>query len=205
MLHLPFSHTVTLIIITVAVSLLSLSHQTVMNRLIFFFFFMQRGQYDRFITHGFVHADATHLLFNMITLFFFGNIIESFYRQFFYDMGFVLFYLGGLIAAILPSYLKHRHDIHWASLGASGAVSAVLFAYILFQPWKLIFVFFIPVPAIIFAILYVAYSIWSGKQGNTNINHSAHLWGAAYGVIITILLEPKVLPQFLNQLTQIPF
>ena len=205
MLHLPFSHTVTLIIITVAISLLALSNQTVMNRLIFFFFFMQRGQYDRFITHGFVHADATHLLFNMITLFFFGNIIESFYRQFFYDMGFVLFYLGGLIAAILPSYLKHRHDIHWASLGASGAVSAVLFAYILFQPWKLIFVFFIPVPAIIFAILYVAYSIWSGKQGNTNINHSAHLWGAAYGVIITILLEPKVLPQFLNQLTQIPF
>ena len=115
------------------------------------------------------------------------------------------FYLGGLIAAILPSYLKHRHDIRWASLGASGAVSAVLFAYILFQPWKLIFVFFIPVPAIIFAILYVAYSIWSGKRGNTNINHSAHLWGAAYGVVMTILLEPKVLPHFLNQLTQIPF
>ena len=205
MLHLPFSHTVTLIIITVAISLLALSNQTVMNRLIFWPPAMQRAQYDRFITYGFVHADATHLLFNMITLFFFGNIIESFYRQFFYDMGFVLFYLGGLIAAILPSYLKHRHDIHWASLGASGAVSAVLFAYILFQPWKLIFVFFIPVPAIIFAILYVAYSIWSGKQGNTNINHSAHLWGAAYGVIITILLEPKVLPHFLNQLTQIPF
>ena len=205
MLHLPFSHTVTLIIITVAISLLALSNQTVMNRLIFWPPAMQRGQYDRFITYGFVHADATHLLFNMITLFFFGNIIESFYRQFFYDMGFVLFYLGGLIAAILPSYLKHRHDIHWASLGASGAVSAVLFAYILFQPWKLIFVFFIPVPAIIFAILYVAYSIWSGKQGNTNINHSAHLWVAAYGVIVTILLEPKVLSHFLNQLTQIPF
>lgn len=205
MLHLPFSHTVTLIIITVAISLLAFSNQTVMNRLIFWSPALQRGQYDRFITHGFVHADATHLLFNMITLFFFGNIIESFYRQFFYDTGFVLFYLGGLIAAILPSYLKHRHDIRWASLGASGAVSAVLFAYILFQPWKLIFVFFIPVPAIIFAILYVAYSIWSGKRGNTNINHSAHLWGAAYGVVMTILLEPKVLPHFLNQLTQIPF
>ena len=205
MLHLPFSHTVTQIIITVAISLLAFSNQTVMNRLTFWPPALQRGQYDRFITHGFVHADGTHLLFNMITLFFFGNIIESFYRQFFYDTGFVLFYLGGLIAAILPSYLKHRHDIRWASLGASGAVSAVLFAYILFQPWKLIFVFFIPVPAIIFAILYVAYSIWSGKRGNTNINHSAHLWGAAYGVVMTILLEPKVLPHFLNQLTQIPF
>ena len=205
MLHLPFSHTVTLIIITVAISLLAFSNQAVMNRLIFWPPAMQRGQYDRFITHGFIHADGAHLLFNMITLFFFGNIIESFYRQFFYDMGFVLFYLGGLVFAILPSYLKHRHDVHWASLGASGAVSAVLFAYILFQPWNLIFVFFIPVPAIIFAVLYVAYSIWSGKRGNSNINHSAHLWGAAYGVVVTILLEPLVIPHFLNQLTKLPF
>ena len=86
-----------------------------------------------------------------------------------------------------------------------GAVSAVLFAYILFEPWKLIFVFFIPVPAIIFAILYVAYSIWSGKRGNSNINHSAHLWGAAYGVIVTILIEPRILPHFLNKLAQLPF
>ena len=205
MLHLPFGHTVTLIIITVAISLLAFSNQAVMNRLIFWPPAMQRGQYDRFITHGFIHADGTHLLFNMITLFFCGNIIESVYRQFFYDMGFVLFYLGGRIVAILPSYLKHRHDARWASLGASGAVSAVLFAYILFQPWNLIFVFFIPVPAIIFAILYVAYSIWSGKRGNSNINHSAHLWGAAYGVVVTIILEPRVVPHFLNQLTKIPF
>ncbi|ENX12292.1 hypothetical protein F895_03219 [Acinetobacter sp. CIP 64.2] len=205
MLPLPFGHTVTLIIITVAISLLAFSNQAVMNRLIFWPPAMQRGQYDRFITHGFIHADGMHLLFNMITLFFFGNIIESFYRQFFYDMGFVLFYLGGLIVAILPSYIKHRDDARWASLGASGAVSAVLFAYILFQPWNLIFVFFIPVPAIIFAILYVAYSIWSGQRGNSNINHSAHLWGAAYGVVVTIILEPRVVPHFLNQLTKIPF
>ena len=174
MLHLPFNHTITLILITVVISMVALSNQKVMDRLIFWTPAMQRGQYDRFITHGFVHADGPHLLFNMITLFFFGNIIESFYRQFFYDMGFVLFYLGGLVFAILPSYFKHRNDARWASLGASGAVSAVLFAYILFKPWDLIFVFFIPVPAIIFAILYVGYSIWSGKRGNSNINHSAH-------------------------------
>ena len=92
-----------------------------------------------------------------------------------------MFYLGGLIFAILPSYLKHKNDVRWASLGASGAVSAVLFAYVLFEPWKLIFVFFIPVPAIIFAVLYVAYSIWSGKKGNSNINHSAHLWELLMG------------------------
>ena len=205
MLNLPFNHTVALIIITVVVSLLAFSNQKLMSRLIFWPPAMQKGQYDRFITHGFVHADGAHLLFNMITLFFFGSVIESFYRQYFFNLGFALFYLGGLIFAILPSYLKHKNDFQWASLGASGAVSAVLFAYILFEPWKLIFVFFIPVPAIIFAVLYVAYSIWSGKRGNSHINHSAHLWGAAYGVVVTILIEPRVIPHFLNKLAQLPF
>lgn len=205
MLNLPLSHTVSLIAITVIVSIAAFNSPTLKARLIFWPPAMQKGQYDRFITHGFVHADATHLLFNMITLFFFGSVIESFYRQYFYDLGFVLFYLGGLIFAILPSYLKHKNDAHWASLGASGAVSAVLFAYILFSPWHLIFVFFIPVPAIIFALLYVGYSLWAGQRDGDNINHSAHLWGAAYGVIMTILIQPKVLPHFLNQLLQIPF
>lgn len=205
MLHLPFSHTVTLIIITVIISLVALRNQKLYGRLIFWPPAMQRGQYDRFITHGFIHADGAHLLFNMITLFFFGSAIESFYRQYLFDLGFVLFYLGGLIAAIVPSYIKNRNNPHWASLGASGAVSAVLFAYILFQPWKLIFVFFIPVPAIIFAVLYVAYSIWSAQKSRSNINHSAHLWGAAYGVLVTLLIEPRVLPHFLNQLTKFPF
>ena len=205
MLHLPFSHTLTLIAITVIVSLMAFSNRTIMNRLIFWPPAMQRGQYDRFITHGFVHADGTHLLFNMITLFFFGSVIESFYRQFFYDLGFVLFYLGGLIFAILPSYLQHKNDSNWASLGASGAVSAVLFAYILFEPWKMILVFFIPVPAIIFAILYVGYSVWSSKRGNSNINHSAHLWGAAYGVVMTLILEPRLFSHFINKLSHLPF
>ncbi len=89
MLHLPFNHTVTLIIITVIISLLAFSNQNVMNRLIFWPPAMQRGQIDRFITHGFIHADGTHLLFNMITLFFFGSIIESFYRQYFLRHGFL--------------------------------------------------------------------------------------------------------------------
>lgn len=205
MLNLPFNHTVTLIIITVIMSLIAFSKESVMNRLIFWPPAMQKGQYDRFITHGFVHADGTHLLFNMITLFFFGSVIESFYREYAYNLGFVLFYLGGLIVAIIPSYLKHKNDHRWASLGASGAVSAVLFAYILFEPWKLIFVFFIPVPAIIFAFLYVGYSVWSSKKGNSNVNHSAHLWGAAYGVIMTIILEPRMIPHFIAKLSQLPF
>lgn len=206
MLHLPFNHTITIILMTVIISLIAFSNRQVMDRLIFWPpAIQQKAQYDRFISHGFIHADGMHLLFNMFTLFFFGSVIESFYRQYLYDLGFVLFYLGALIFAILPSYLKHKNDSQWTSLGASGAVSAVLFAYILFQPWKLIFVFFIPVPAIVFAVLYVAYSIWSAKKGDSSINHSAHLWGAAYGVVMTIIIEPRVIPHFFNQLMQFSF
>ncbi|MBF7682045.1 rhomboid family intramembrane serine protease [Acinetobacter sp. B5B] len=205
MLNLPFSHSITIIIITVVISLIALSNQKIMNRLIFWPPAIQKGQFDRFITHGFVHADGMHLLFNMITLYFFGRVIEVFYRQYLFNMGFVFFYLGALIIAILPSYLKHKNDFQWASLGASGAVSAVLFSYILFKPWSLILVFIIPVPAIIFALLYIGYSIWAGKRNHNNTNHSAHLWGAAYGVVVTILVEPNIVPHFLNKLTQIPF
>ncbi len=199
------NHTLCLIIITVVVSLLAFNNRIIMNRLILWPPAMQRGQYDRFITHGFVHADGMHLLFNMITLFFFGSAIERFYRQYVADLGFALFYLGALIIAVLPSFWQNRHNRQWATLGASGAVSAVLFAYILFEPWNLIFVFFIPVPAIIFAVLYVAYSVWADKQRRDNVNHSAHLWGAAYGVIVTLMLEPKLLQHFLNQLINIPY
>ena len=196
-----FSHTLILILITVAISLLALSNQKVLFRLIFWApAIKERAQYDRFISYGFVHADGAHLLFNMITLFFFGSVMEKFFRQYCFDMGFVLFYLGGLIFSILPSYLKHKNDHQWSSLGASGAVSAVLFSYILFQPWNKIYVFFIPVPAIIFAVLYIGYTIWSNQRNNSNINHSAHLWGAAYGIIATIIIEPRVVPHFLNAL-----
>lgn len=200
MFGFEINHTISLIIITVIVSMLAFNQQRIMNRLVFWGPAVSRGQFDRFITYGFVHADGFHLLFNMITLFFFGSFIEQFYRQYAFDMGFALFYLGGLIVSILPSYIKHKNDVNWLSLGASGAVSAILFAFILFRPWNLIFVFFIPVPAIIFAILYVGYSVWANRRGQSGINHSAHLWGAAYGVICTIILQPALIPHFLNQL-----
>ena len=202
MLDLPINHTLLIIIITVGVSLLAFNQRQVMERAIFFGPAVKRGQFDRFITYGFVHGDGFHLLFNMITLFFFGRIIEQFYRQYAFDMGFALFYLGGLIASILPSYLKHKDDMRWFSLGASGAVSAVLFAFILFYPWQIIWVFIIPVPAIIFAVLYVGYSIWAAKRGNTGINHSAHIWGAIYGIAMTIILEPRILLHFSSALLQ---
>lgn len=200
MLATPLSHTLLLIIITVAVSLLAFTNRSVMERAVFYGPAIKRGQFDRFITYGFVHGDGFHLLFNMITLYFFGRVLESFYRQYAFDMGFALFYIGGLIVSIIPSYLKYKNNPQWYSLGASGAISAILFAFILFAPWQIIWVFVIPVPAIIFAVLYVAYSIWAEKRGNSGTNHSAHLWGAAYGLIMTIILEPKIALHFINAL-----
>lgn len=203
MLGLPFSHTLTLIIITCLLSFIAFSNRTVMNRLIMWPPAMRRGQFDRFITYGFVHADGTHLLFNMITLYFFGRAIEVFYRPYFAGMGFILFYLAALVVAMLPSYFKHKNDPNYLSLGASGAVSAVLFAYILFAPWNLIFVFFIPMPAIVYALLYTAYTVYSARRGKDNINHSAHLWGAGFGVVATIAIEPRLVPRFMQELLQL--
>ena len=200
MLGLTVSHTLIIIVITAIISFIAFSNRTVMNRLIMWPPAMQRGQYDRFITYGFIHADGTHLLFNMFTLFFFGRAIENFYRPYFGGLGFVLFYLAALVVSMLPSYLKHKNDPNYLSLGASGAVSAVLFAYILFAPWNLIYVFFIPVPAIIYAALYTAYSVYAAKRGQDNINHSAHLWGAAFGVIATIAIEPALMQRFIAKL-----
>lgn len=200
MLDFSFSHSLSIIVITCIVSLLAWNNHQILNRCIFYPPAVGKGQWDRFITYGFIHADGMHLLFNMITLFFFGRFIEQFYRQYAFDMGFALFYLGGLVFSILPSYLQHRHDRNYLSLGASGAVSAVLFAFVLFRPWSLIFVFFIPMPAIIFAALYVGYSIWAQHRGQTQINHSAHLYGALYGILVTLMLEPQIFWLFLSQL-----
>ena len=115
--------------------------------------------------------------------------------------GFVGFYLSALLVSILPSYLRHRADPNYRSLGASGAVSAVLFAFILLQPWAMIFVFFLPLPAILYAVAYIAYSIWMDHTGGRDrVNHSAHMWGAAYGVLFTVFMEPRVVLVFVDQL-----
>jgi membrane associated rhomboid family serine protease len=149
-----------------------------------------------------VHADLPHLLFNMLTLYFFGSVIEGVYQRAMGQLGYVFFYVLGLIVSILPTYLRHREDAHYRSLGASGAVSAVLFAFILFEPWAPIYIFFIPIgiPAVIFAVLYVAYESWSQRRGKDNVNHSAHLWGAAFGVAFTLVMVPGAGEQFLRQL-----
>ncbi|PNK60437.1 rhomboid family intramembrane serine protease [Psychrobacter sp. FDAARGOS_221] len=195
------SHTTLIIIITVIVSLMAWQNKGLMDRLIFSPIAVNKGQWYRLITHGFVHADSTHLLFNMFTLYFFGRAVENYFNQYLGGFGFIAVYLAAIIVAMLPSYMQHKDDFRYRSLGASGGVSAVLFSFILMAPWSMLYLFAaVPIPAIVFAIAYVAYSIYANNKGNTNVNHLAHLWGGAFGVIATILLSPNMLLHFFNAL-----
>jgi membrane associated rhomboid family serine protease len=191
-----------LIGITALVSWLALKDRRLADRLVLWPPAIDRHkQYDRLVTYGFVHANFTHLLFNMITLFFFGRLIEKFMTSITgHWWVYLLFYLSALVVSILPSYLKNQKNPNYMSVGASGAVSAVLFAFVLVSPWSLIFVFFIPAPAILYAVFYVGYSIWMDRKGGDNVNHSAHLAGAAYGVMFMLLMAPDLLQHFMQAL-----
>jgi membrane associated rhomboid family serine protease len=197
---------ITLLIILAAtciVSFMAFSNRRLIDDLILWPPAIERKrEYYRLVTYGFIHADGMHLLFNMLTLYFAGTQMEPFYNASLGAFGFGLFYLGGLIVSILPTYLKNRHNTNYRSLGASGAVSAVLFGFIMLSPWSRILVLFVPMPAIVYALLYVGYSVYMDHQGRGNINHSAHLWGAAYGVVFTVLANPAVLPHFLGSLSR---
>ncbi|KFN42839.1 rhomboid family intramembrane serine protease [Arenimonas oryziterrae] len=197
------SHTLIIIAITCVVSFLAFNNQKLMDRLILWPPAIARdNDWYRLVSYGLLHADFTHLLFNMITLYFFGRVMESFYITRLGPWGFVFFYVLGLIFSILPTYLRNRDNAKYFSLGASGAVSAVLFAYILIDPWAKIYVYFaIGIPAIVFAVLYTVYSIYMDRRGKDSVNHSAHLWGAAYGVVFTLLVDSDVLGHFLRELS----
>lgn len=194
--------TLTLIAITALVSWMAFNNRKLADRLILWPPAIDKHkQYDRLVTYGFIHADFGHLLFNMVTLYFFGRSIEVIMLGITGQWWvYPLFYLAALVVSILPTYLKNQKNPNYLSLGASGAVSAVLFAYILIAPWKLILVMFIPAPAIVYAAFYVGYSIWMDKKGGDNVNHSAHLSGAAFGVMFMLIMEPELLQHFLQSL-----
>ena len=150
------------------------------------------------ITSGLIHADWMHLIFNMMTFYFFAFQLEAMIGS--WQFG-VLYFLS-LILSDIPSVIKHKNDMWYNSLGASGAISAVLFSYILFQPFSSMMIFPIPIPiwAIIFGPLYLVYCVYASKQSRDNINHDAHFFGALSGMIITVLIVPGVIPHFLGQI-----
>ena len=202
-MNMPFTPiTLILVAITCLVSWQAWERPKLFDRLILWPPAIDRKrEYDRLITHGFIHANGIHLVVNMVTLYSFGGLMERFFGQRIGMVGFLAFYLSAIVVAILPTYLRHRRDSRYSSLGASGAVSAVLFSSVLLDPWSGILLFFIvPLPAIAFAVLYVGYSMWMDKKGGDNINHSAHLWGAVYGVVFALAIEPGLGPYFLQRL-----
>jgi membrane associated rhomboid family serine protease len=162
------------------------------------YWFLRRKQYASIFTSGFVHADLPHLIFNMVTFWFFAFPLEK-------QIGpvrFAVLYVLGLVVSDLGTYFKHRNDPQYASLGASGAISAVLFAAIVYFPWMKLFIIPIPVPipAPLFAVGYVAYSWYSARQSRGRINHDAHLGGALFGIVFVLLTDPAAFSQLLGWL-----
>lgn len=158
-----------------------------MNRLILTPYWIERkNEYYRFITSGFIHADYMHLAFNMISLYFFGDQVEASIGRGMY----ILLYVLGLIISDVPTYFKNKNNSNYASLGASGAVSSVIFASIVFYPIREICLYgFICFSAFIFGILYLAYSYYMDKRNNDRINHSAHFYGAVVGLVFVALIN----------------
>ncbi|HVU57346.1 MAG TPA: rhomboid family intramembrane serine protease [Puia sp.] len=198
-----FTITYSIIVLTALISVTAFNNPRIMDDLIFWPPAINiRHQYYRFITCGLIHADFVHLLFNMLTLFFAGCGLELYYRG---HLGlqhywYLVLYVSAVIVANIPSYLKRRDDYNYRSLGASGGVCAVLFAFILIAPWNPVYLYFIKMPAILYAVLFLAFTIYMSKRGGDNINHDAHLWGAIYGVLFTIALRPGIVGTFINEL-----
>lgn len=167
----------------------------------------RRGEYYRWLTSGFLHGDPMHLIFNMLTLFFFGKYVESFFQYLFPDFGstlYLVFYLGAIVAASSATYVKYKDTSSFASIGASGAVAAVLFASILLDPTIGIMMFFIPIPipGFIFGVLYLWYSSYAARRGGDNIDHLAHFFGAVFGFFFPLLLEPSLFMNFIQRLQE---
>ncbi|MFT7589755.1 MAG: membrane associated rhomboid family serine protease [Limisphaerales bacterium] len=162
------------------------------------------GQWHRFITHGFVHADFNHVFLNLFVLYSFGSLMETVFGSEFNQFGslyYILLYFGGMLAASLPIYFKQKNNPSYTSLGASGAVAAVLFSYILFFPMSSVYLFFaIKVNSALFGVLYLAYSTYMNKRGGDNVAHDAHFYGAIFGFTFPILLKPALLTAFIAQI-----
>src|SRR5205814_1492370 len=188
--------TIIIIIITAVTSFMAFSNRELMDKLIFYPpDIAKRKQWYRFFSNGFIHADIGHLVFNMYSFYLFGPIVEDAFVQIFGDRGKLLYlvmYVSALAACLIPTYRRNKENYYYRSLGASGAVSAVIFAAILLQPLSGIGLIFIPgltIPGFVFGPLFLIVTAYLDKRGGGGINHSAHLWGALYGVAFLIAMS----------------
>ena len=166
----------------------------------------RNGEYYRFLSSGFVHGGWLHLLINLFVLYQFGPIVEQVYAQLFGEIAgpaiFLVMYLTCIIVADLPTYFKHKDNPSYAAIGASGAVSGVVFIYILFFPWAQLSLYgIIPFRAIVGGIAYLVYSSWASRNKYDRVDHSAHFFGALYGIVFTLILKPGIAGLFIEELT----
>lgn len=189
------SITLIILILTCIISIIAFNNQKLLDDLIFYPpAVTERKQYYRFITCGFIHANVPHLAFNMYSFWIFGEYVEILFMTVFGPVGrwyYLLMYISSLVVCLLPTYFKNKTNYHYRSLGASGAVSAVIFAFIFLNPLQGIGLIFLPrefmIPGFIFGFLYIILSSYLDKKGGGNINHSAHIWGAVYGILFLII------------------
>jgi membrane associated rhomboid family serine protease len=187
-------------VITLITSLMAFSNDNLYGKLILNAWNVARGKnVYTVITSGLIHKDWNHLFFNMLSYFFFAFQLEAIIGHW----QFALLYILSLILSDLPSIQKHKDDSWYNSLGASGAISAVIFSYIMYDPKAGMYLMFIPIaiPAWIFGILYLVYCHFASKHARDNVNHDAHLFGALSGIIITIALNPHVVHDFVQKFT----
>ncbi len=200
--------TLLIIIATVVVSAMAMQNPALFHRLSFSPWLIdQRRQGWRFLSYGLIHAGWMHLAVNMFVLYSFGDQVEEAFQMLFGRpkglLFFFLLYVGGILFSTIFDYGKHRRNAYYTAVGASGAVASVLFSSILLMPTASLIVFPIPIPipAWLFGILYLIYSVYMGKKGNDNIGHNAHFFGAVFGLLYTILLKPELISLFLAQLS----
>ena len=193
-----------IIAVTVIVSISAFNNPDLFNRLKFNAYQIKHsGEMYRFGSYALLHSGWFHLIINMFVLYSFGVIVESSFHHLFGTIGFlyyVLLYVGGILFSTLWDFGKFKDDIYYNAVGASGAVSAVVFSSILIYPSGSIYLFPIPfpLPSWVFGIVYLIYSAYMGKRGGDNIGHNAHFWGAVYGLVLTIVLVPGVLKSFIS-------
>jgi membrane associated rhomboid family serine protease len=204
------SVTILICIFTGFISYQGFSDRSLFERLKHYPYSEKRNKdFFRMLSSGFLHGDMAHLLLNMYVLYIFGTSVEGeFVNNYGSTMGraiYLVMYLSAIIFADIPSYIKHKDNPSFASIGASGAVSAILFTYILFNPWNILLLFFIiPCPAILAGIGYLVYSSHAAKNSRDRIDHLAHLSGAVYGIFASLVIFSNQIPYFIEQLTRLP-
>lgn len=201
--------TLIIIIVTVIFSIIAFNNRDIFQKYSFNAYAIKNyNEWYRFFTYGLLHADWVHLLINMLVLYSFGEVVETYFKYYFgikAYLYYILLYIGGIVFSVTYDFWKHKDDKYYNSIGASGAVSAVIFSSIIFYPCGKIYIFLIPIgiPSIIFGILYLAYSAYMARKAIDNIGHDAHFWGAVFGIVYTIILKPKLVLIFIEQIHQV--